>query len=173
MKRTLFLFSLVVGIPASAVGQTSLEQNTSGLRVMPMDQTARTAPACDYDTCALRLKSTFGPWKIVRGSKGQEVGTLGILRPPNLAALVADVPEAAATARAAQRSYRRSAATLWAGSALAVVGVLFSLGSDMQVVGTTIGAVGVAGMVVGSFQHPRSIDMISKSIWLYNRALSR
>lgn len=173
MKLTLFLFSLVVGIPASAVGQTSLEQKTSGLRVMPMDQTARAAPACDYDTCALRLKSTVGPWKIVRGSNGQEVGTLGMLRPPNLAALVADVPDAAAEARAAEHSYRRTSATLWGGSVLAVVGVLFAVGSDMNAVATTVGTVGVAGMVIGAIQHATSIDKISKSIWLYNRALSR
>ena len=173
MKRALFLLSLVVGIPASAVGQASVEQNTSTPMVTRMDQTARAEAACDYDTCALRLKSTVGPWKIVRGWNGQEVGELGMLRPPNLAALVADVPEAAAQARAAQRNYRRTAATLWGGSVLAGVGLLFAVESDMPVVGTALGSVGIAGMVIGSIQHATSIDMLSKAIWLYNRALNR
>jgi len=82
-------------------------------------------------------------------------------------------PDAVAEARVAQRSYRRSAAALWGGSVLAFAGVLFSVGSEMHVVGTTVGFVGITGMVVGSIQHPKSIDMLSKSIWLYNRALSR
>lgn len=163
MKLALFLLAATVG----TAGAQSVQSATR------MDHVTRPEPRCDYDTCALRLKSTVGPWKIVRGSSGQEVGTLGMLQPPDLAALVAGVPDAAAEARAAQRSYRRSAAALWGGSALAVVGVLFAVGSDMHVVGTTIGSVGVVGMVIGSLQHPRSIDMLSKSIWLYNRALSR
>jgi hypothetical protein len=43
----------------------------------------------------------------------------------------------------------------------------------MHIVGTTVGSVGIAGMVLGALQHPKSIDMLSKSIWLYNRALKR
>ncbi|HUQ19516.1 MAG TPA: hypothetical protein VM099_07870 [Gemmatimonadaceae bacterium] len=173
MKFTFLLFAASVGAPSYVVAQTSVVQSTSAESVIKMDAITRADARCDYNTCALRLKSTAGPWKIARGSNEQEVGTLGLLRPPHLASLVADVPDAAAEARAAEHSYRRSAATLWGGSALAVVGVLFSAGSDMHVVGTTIGAVGVAGMVIGSLQHATSIDMISKSIWLYNRALSR
>jgi hypothetical protein len=173
MKHALFLLSLVVGNSAPAVGQAAHEQTTSTSRVTSMDQTARVAPECDYDTCALRLKATVATWQIVRGSNGQEVGELGLLRPPNLAALVASVPEAAAEARAGQRRYRRTAAIVWGGSALAVAGVAFSVGSDMHIVGTTVGSVGIAGMVLGALQHPKSIDMLSKSIWLYNRALKR
>ena len=173
MMRALFLVVLAVGQPAIARAQRSVEQNIPAPGVNRMSQTTNIQSSCDYNTCALRLKPTVGPWKIVRGSNGQEVGTLGMLRPPNLAALVADVPDAVAEARVAQRSYRRSAAALWGGSVLAFAGVLFSVGSDMHVVGTTVGFVGIAGMVVGSIQHPKSIDMLSKSIWLYNRALSR
>lgn len=173
MKFALLLIAALVAAPPYVVGQTSAVQSTSAQSVTRMDQITRADARCDYDSCALRLKSTAGAWKIVRGSHEHEVGTLGLLRPPHVASLVADVPDAAAEARAAEHSYRRTAATLWGGSVLAVVGVLFAAGSDMHVVGTTIGAVGVAGMVIGSLQHATSIDMISKSIWLYNRALSR
>jgi hypothetical protein len=137
-----------------------------------MGQTSEGGGPCDYNACALRLKSTWGPWEIVRGLDGKTVATLGI-RPPDLASLVADVPEAAEQARLAQRRYARTSAMIWAGAVFAVIGIALDIGSDMHLVGRTVGAIGIGSLMFGGYEHPKNIDLFSKSIWFYNRALKR
>jgi hypothetical protein len=138
-----------------------------------MDQSARNDVACDYDVCALRLKSTINSWKIARGINNEEVASFGLLRPPRVAPLVADVPDAATLARTAERRYLRSSSLIWGGALGIMTGVFFAVGSEMHAVGTPFVIGGALAMAVGSVQHARNIDMISQAIWLYNRALKR
>jgi hypothetical protein len=172
MKLALFLLGVAVFSSAGAAAQMPSD-HTSSPSETPMDQNARIEIPCDYDACALRLKSTINGWKITRGITDEEVAAFGFLRPPRLAPLVADVPDAADLARNAQQRYVRSSSLIWGGGLLVVSGVLFSVGSDMHAVGAPLIAAGIVGMAVGSVKHARNIDMISKAIWLYNRALKR
>lgn len=172
MKLALFLFGVAIFSSAGAAAQMPSD-HTSSRRATSMDQPARIEVPCDYDACALRLKSTINSWKIARGIKDEEVAAFGFLRPPRLAPLVADVPEAAALAQTAQRRYLRSSSLIWGGALGVVAGVLFAVGSDMHAVGTPLAVGGAIAMAVGSVEHARNIDMISQAIWLYNRALKR
>ena len=171
MKLAILVLGATAITAVVAVAQ-SPSTVTASRSAIQMDQTAGIKAGCDYDTCALRLKATLLSWEIAKGIDGETVASLGI-RPPDLASLVADVPEAAAQARMAQRRYARSSAMIWGGAVLSVVGILLDLGSHMHVSGSIVGGVGIGSLILGSILHPKDIDMLSKSIWLYNRALKR
>jgi hypothetical protein len=147
-------------------------------RLVPPDRTLANGattmdPSCNYDRCALRLTLNFGTWKIVRGVEGVQVGTLGLLRAPNLEPLVAEVPEAAREARELRRSYARSSALLWGGAGIAALGSIAAIGQSGHAAGVAVGFGGVAIMLLGARQYGKSVDVVSRSIWLYNRSLSR
>jgi len=171
MKLAILVFGVTVLHPAVAIAQTS-STVTPSRSAIQMDQTAGIKTGCDYDTCALRLKSVLLGWEIVRGLDGKAVAGLGI-RPPDVASLVAGVPEAAAQARIAQKRYARSSAMIWAGAVLSVTGIALHLGSNMNVAGPAVEGIGIVSLLLGSVLHPRDIDLLSKSIWLYNRELKR
>lgn len=130
-------------------------------------------PSFNYDRCALRLTLNFGTWKIVRGVEGVQVGTLGLLRTPNLEPLVAEVPEAAREARELGGSYARSSALIWGGAAVAFLGGVAAIGQSGHLAAIAVGFGGVGIMLLGARQHGKSVDVVSRSIWLYNRSLSR
>jgi hypothetical protein len=128
--------------------------------------------ACDYNSCALRLQIQKGSWTITRGQQATPVGRIGF-RVPNVAALVATVPEAVTEARIFQSSYPRGGVLLVIGGIAALAGFKIS-GFNGDHPGAY--AVGVAGTVLlfyGAHKHQLALNALNNAIWLYNRGLNK
>ena len=128
---------------------------------------------CNYDRCALRMTTGLMTWRIVRGVDGVSVGNLGMFTAPDLEPDFSEVPDAAAEIRPFRHGYSRSGMIMGAGAALVFGGV-----AAAGVQGNKWGALSVAlaGLPViwyGSWLRGKSIEVLSRSIWLYNRSLAR
>jgi len=128
---------------------------------------------CNYDRCALRITTGLVTWRIVRGIDGVSVGNLGLFTAPDLEGDFSKVPDAAAELRPFRQKYSRSGVVMAAGAALVFGGV-----AAAGVQSGKWGALGVAfaGLPViwyGSWLRGKSIEVLSRSIWLYNRSLAR
>jgi hypothetical protein len=127
---------------------------------------------CNYDRCALRMTTGLITWRIVRGVEGASVGNLGMFTAPDLEPDFSTVPDAAAEIRPFRQGYSRSGMIMGVGAALVFgsIGVAATQGDNNW--GAL--AVGVAGLPViwyGSWLRGKSIEVLSRSIWLYNRSL--
>ena len=129
---------------------------------------------CNYDRCALRLTPGLATWRIVRGVDGIPVGNLGMFTTPDLEPDFSTAPDAAAEVRPFRQLYSRSGAVMWGGAALVFGGVAVAATQGEANWGAL--AVAVAGLPViwyGSWLRGKSIEVLSRSIWLYNRSLPR
>ena len=172
MKRILAVACLMIGSTMPLDGQEP-ESGSLPSGAAPATIHAGGSEPCDYDRCALRFTLGFGSWGIAQGMESRSVGKLGMFRGPNVANLVATVPEAAEEARRFQRGYARSSAFLWGGAALAVIGAGLAAGNDGHPVALGLSVSGAALMTYGAWRHGRSFNQLSRALWLYNRSLSR
>ena len=172
MKRLFAAACLMIGSAMTLDGQES-ENGAIPKRAAPATTQSPGQEACDYDRCALRFTLGFGSWSVVQGMDSKKVGRLGMFRGPDVAKLVATVPEAAEEARRFQQGYARSSAFIWGGAALAVIGSGLAAGNDGHPVAVGLSVTGVVLMTYGAWSHGRSFNQLSRGLWLYNRSLSR
>ena len=172
MKRILAAACLIIASTMTLDAQALANGEVPNVAASPLTQSSGTEP-CDYDRCALRFSLGFGSWSIVQGMEGKKLGRLGMFRGPNVANLVAAVPEAAEEARRFQRGYARSSALLWGGAALTAIGAGLAAGNDGHPVALGLGVSGAALMTYGAWRHGTSFNQLSRALWLYNRSLSR
>ena|SRR5437762_4845792 len=157
---------------SSAAAQLTYEGSGAHSGVRPSGE-SDVEPTCDYDRCALRLTLNFGTWRIVRGIDETTVGSFGLLSAPKLSSLVSEVPAAAKMASHFRSRYTRSRALIWGGAGVAFLGSVVAMNNSAHAPGLAVGVVGLAAMIVGGRDFGRTIDILSKSIWLYNRELPR
>lgn len=172
MKRILAVAGLIIGSSMPLDAQESQVDAKPELAASTTTNSVGSEP-CAYDQCALRFTLGFGSWSVVQGIDSRKVGRLGMFRGPDVAKLVATVPEAAEEARQFQRGYARSSAILWGGAALAVVGSGLAAANDGHPAAVGLGFSGVALMSYAAWSHGKSFNRLSRALWLYNRSLSR
>lgn len=171
--RISFLTGLIVAT-ACNLGAQEASQSSSLPSPHPVDSPAAiTSADCNYNTCALRMKLSWGNWRIIRGEQEQQVAKLGMFTAPILKSIVATSPEAVAEARTFNKNYT-------SGEVLQAVGVLF-MGVGIAAASANNSAVipftGVLGggalLYYGVSRHVSAFNALNKTIWLYNRSLKR
>lgn len=166
----LFTIGLLLGM-GSQVGAQGETKNSASLASR---RAITDAPVdCDYNGCALRLKLSWGNRLIIRGEQEQRVGKISMFSATSLQSIVASSPEAAAEARVFQKNYTPGEIFSGAGAFLMVLSAAVASGSD-SVIGPVAGVVvGSSMLFYGVFRHVRAENALSKTIWLYNRSLTR
>jgi hypothetical protein len=171
MKQFLAAFFILAVLNGAASAQQRGSES-GGLVTMTGARFASEAP-CDYDSCALRLTLGFGGMHVMQGVSDKKIGDIGYFSAPDIEKLVHEVPEAADAARQFRSSYRASSVLVWAGGLVAATGVGFATANNGHSVALGVGATGLAVMAYGVYRHGRSFDLLSRSIWLYNKSLKR
>lgn len=173
MKYLIAALTLVMTASTTAGAQLVADLKNPAAQTMHPGGLGMEQP-CNYDRCALRITTGFLAWRIVRGVDGVSVGNLGMFTAPDLEPDFSKVPDAAAEFRPFRQKYSRSGAVMWGGAALVFGGVAVAATQGDANWGAL--AVGVAGLPViwyGSWLRGKSIEVLSRSIWLYNRSLPR
>jgi hypothetical protein len=173
MTRTVIFTVITMSLSAlpSSAQQVTESANNTVMRISNAD--SKPAAACDYNRCALRFTLGWGNWRIVQGADNLKLGDVGFLTGFNLEPLVKDVPEAAQAAREFRSSYRRSSALIWGGAIVSTVAVGVAAGTHGNPAALTVGVGGLAAMAYGTWLHGKSFDLLSRSMWIYNRSLQR
>jgi hypothetical protein len=128
---------------------------------------------CNYDRCALRMTTGLMTWRIVRGVEGSSVGSLGMFTAPDLEPDFSKVPDAAAELRPFRREYSRSGVLMGAGTALVFGGIAAAGVQGNKWAPLAVSLAGLPVLWYGSWLRGKSIEVLSRSIWLYNRSLPR
>jgi hypothetical protein len=135
---------------------------------------ATSAPAdCDYNTCALRMKLSWGHWRILRGEHEQQVAELGMFTAPNIESVIATSPEALAEVRTFRKNYTSGEVIQVLGVLLMSVGIASASANHSYAVPFTAIAGGGAMLFYGVSRHVTALNALHKTIWLYNRSLKR
>ena len=132
-----------------------------------------TAQDNTYDASALRIEGHLGDVRIVRGVSDSVVLTVGIVRPVDVARLVAASPNAVAQAKVFESNYRQG---IWTGvvgvGVWAAVFAIDHIGPNVPVpVGVTFTT--VALVTYGAMRVDTAKRALSKAVWWYNRDLKR
>ena len=171
MKQLLAGFLLVAVVDGVAAAQQRAPETSKFVTVT--DARSATNAPCDYDKCALRFTLGFGGVHVVQGASDKKIGDVGYFTAPDIEKLVREVPDAAETARQFRSSYRASSALVWGGGLVAATGVGFATANNGHSAALGVGVTGLSILAYGVYRHGRSLDLLSRSIWLYNRSLKR
>ena len=171
MKTSVSLtIGLVLGMSSQLGAQVDGQNSTS---VASRDAIANAPADCDYNACALRVKLSWGNRLIIRGEQEQRVGKVSIFSATSLESIVASSPEAAAEARVFQKNFTPGEVFSGVGAFLMVLSAAVASGND-SVIGPVAGVVvGSSMLFYGVFRHVRAENALNKTIWLYNRSLTR
>lgn len=140
-------------------------------------QAQEPAAPTEYDMQALRLESSWTMKTIIRGREGVELGRIGHLRAPDVAAMVAPSEVAVREAKEFKSRYDRGQIALAAGTAVMIVATVLridAITSDSNQVPAYV-ALGVATplLIYGSVQLSKGYTALGRAIWWYNRELRR
>lgn len=160
------ILALLIALPAYTQMSDDNSRAVTGPEVDPPE-------SCDYDRCALRLTLRMGTWRIVQGVENRKVGEFGLFIGTDISPLMKSVPEAADEARRFKRSYRVSSSAIWGGALVSLIGIGVAVANNGNHWALAAATAGVAVSTYGGWQHGKSFDLLSRSIWLYNRSLQR
>jgi hypothetical protein len=127
-----------------------------------------------YDGSALRLDVRFGDIRIVRGADGQVLGKVGVIGGADVTKIVAGSPQAVTEAREFQSNYGPGVATLGLGLVALGASVGVSHIHDVNrgiTTGLTLATVGL--ITYGGQRLQRAYNALARSLWWYNRDLTR
>jgi hypothetical protein len=174
MKTSIVLLTVLLAVITSeAAGQSAAQQPLSLPIGARNNVPARGSVDCDYYSCALRMKLSWGNWLILRGSDDRRVEKLGMFRTANVQSLVASSPEAVTEARVFERNYMPGEVWQAIGAIVLIAGAA-SADQDRSAVGPVAGVVSGSGLLFyGVFRSVRAINALHKSIWIYNGSLKR
>ena len=170
--RIFFLTGMTVALAFNLGGQEASQKSVS-LDVPAVQIPAPNASAaCDYNTCALRMKLSGGNWRILRGEQEQRVGTLGMFRAANIESIVATSPAAVTEARTFRNNYTSGEVLQAVGVILMGVGLASASGNDSPVMFAGVLG-GGAFLFYGVSRRVRAFNSLHKAIWLYNGTLKQ
>lgn len=131
------------------------------------------APASDstYAARALRLESSWGNFRIVRGADGPVLGKTGLLRTVDVEKIVAGSRRAESEARLFQADHRPGSIVAALGALTFVGGVLASAKSNNNAATPALMVAGGIGMIWGARKLNSAYTSLSRAIWWYNRDL--
>lgn len=126
-----------------------------------------------YDGRALRFESYLGNVKIIRGADGPVVGTVGWFRDFDVEKLVATSPSAQAEARVYKRNNFRGSVVASIGGAATAIGIVVAANNKNNA-STPILIIGGLGAMAWGAQHLNiACSALSRSLWWYNRDVTR
>jgi hypothetical protein len=169
----LVLTGLIVAMTNSASGQPA------GISAASMrEPTGRDIPTyaltdCDYNTCGLRMKLSWGTWRIIRGEREEQLAKLGMFRTPNLESIFATSLEAQTEVRAFRDNYMSGEFLQAVGVVLMGAGIASASANESAVIPFTGVLGGGALLFYGVTRSVRAFNALNKAIWLYNRSLKR
>ena len=174
---------IVLALVVSALVAGSLAAQTNGhpsaTNRTPTSATAVAAPpahidsATVYDSQALRFESSWGNANIIRGAKGEVVGTVGWFRDFDVEKLVQSSPEAAAAAKDFRVSNYRGSLVSSIGASLVAIGIVVATNNSNNASTPVLIIAGAGGIGWGLVHINASYSALSRALWWYNRGLSR
>ena len=169
--------ALIAGAAAEAGAQVKETEETAArpaaansARRIPERATDSTR---NYGAGALRVESSWGNVRIIRGADGPVLGTSGWFRDVDLTQLLASSPSAVAEASVFQTDNFRGSLVSGIGAATTLVGVLVAANSSNNASSPVLVIAGVSAMVWGAQHLSTSYSALSRALWWYNRDLTR
>jgi len=126
-----------------------------------------------YDSQALRFESSWGSGDIIRGSKGEVVGSVGWFRDFDVEKLVRSSPQAAAAARDFRVANFRGSLVSTIGASLVAIGIAVASNNSNNASTPVLIIAGAGGIGWGLQKINSSYASLSRALWWYNRDLSR
>jgi len=174
---------IVLALAMSALAAGSLTaQTTDHVSATNRNQSAtaalsppatRTDSATRYDSQALRFESSWGSANIMRGSKGELVGTVGWFRSFDVEKLVQSSPQAAAAAKDFSVSNYRGSLVTTIGASLVAVGLIIASNNSNNASTPVLIIAGAGGIGWGLTHINASYAALSRALWWYNRDVAR
>ena len=127
----------------------------------------------NYTTQALRFESSWGSADIIRGAKGEVVGTVGWFRDFDVEKLLQSSPQAAAAAQDFRVSNFRGSVVSTIGASLLALGVIVASNSSNNASSPILIIAGAGGVGWGLQHITASYSALSRALWWYNRDLAR
>ena len=168
--------TVLTGLMVAAACQLGAQEATrvAASPAMPaVHSDSNPAAQCDYNTCALRMKLSWGSWRIIGGEREQQVAKLGMFRAPNLEGIFALSREAQLEIRPFRKNYTSGEVLQAVGVVLMGAGIASASSNESAVIPFTGVLGGGALLLYGVTRHVRAFNALNKSIWLYNRSLTR
>jgi hypothetical protein len=172
---------LALGFSALAVGSLSAQTtghssptniNQNGTPATTTSQATRADSATVYDAQALRFESRWGSADIIRGAKGEVVGTVGWFRDFDIEKLVQSSPRAVADARDFKVTNFRGSLVTTIGASLVAIGIAVA-GNNSNNASTPVLIIAGAGGIGWGLNHLNSsYAALSRALWWYNRDLA-
>ena len=174
MKTRMSVLAGLMVATACNLGAQGASHDVVSAPTIAVRSPATNAPAdCDYNTCALRMKLSWGNWRILRGEREAEVAKLGMFNAPNIESIIGTSPEALAEVRTFRKNYTSGEVMQVLGVLLMSVGIASASSNDSDAVPFTAMVGGGALLFYGVSRHVTAFNALHKTIWLYNRSLKR
>ena len=122
---------------------------------------------------ALRYESYFGNARIIRGADGPIVGTAGWFRDFDVETVVATSPSALSDARLYKTNNFRASVVGSIGATVTLIGVAVTANSSNNAASPILIIGGVGAMAWAAQHFTIAYSALSRSLWLYNRDVSR
>ena len=150
---------------------TNTNRNQSGTTVTAPQ--ARVDSTSSYDSQALRFESSWGSGRIMRGAKGEVLGTVGWFRDFDVEKLLQSSPQAASAARDFRVANFRGSLVSAIGASLVAVGIAVATNNSNNASTPVLIIAGAGGIGWGLQKINASYAALSRAVWWYNRDLSR
>ena len=162
-----------VSLTAQTNGHASAtNKNQNGTPVTTPSQSTRADSATAYDSQALRFEGKWGSGNIIRGAKGEVVGTVGWFRDFDVEKLVQSSPRAVAEAHDFKVNNFRGSLVTTIGASLVAIGIAVA-GNNSNNASTPVLIIAGAGGIGWGLNHLNSsYAALSRALWWYNRDLA-
>jgi hypothetical protein len=173
---------IMLALAASALAAGSLTAQSTA-RPSATNANKASAPAVSapatadsatvYDSQALRFESSWGSARIMRGAKGEVLGTVGWFRDFDVEKLVQTSPQAAQAAKDFRVSNYRGSLASTIGASLVAIGLVVA-GNNSNNASTPVLIIAGAGGIGWGLTHINaSYAALSRAVWWYNRQVGR
>ena len=174
---------IMLAIAVSAIANGSLAAQTD-TRSTDINHSQNGAPAVNapqartdsggiYDSQALRFESTWGSADIMRGAKGEVIGTVGWFRDFDVEKLVQSSPQAAAAARDFRVANFRGSLVSTIGASIVAIGIAVATNNSNNASTPVLIIAGAGATAWGLQKVNSSYRHLSRALWWYNRELPR
>ncbi|HST06737.1 MAG TPA: hypothetical protein VLJ83_01110 [Gemmatimonadaceae bacterium] len=133
-----------------------------------------TAQQQSYDASALRVEDSHGDMRILRGSEGTVVARVGVFHSSDVVRLMASSERATFEARKFARDYKPG--TLFFAIGIATLGAglgVSQVGNGSHGIATALFVSGTGLVVYGAGRLEAAYNALARSLWWYNRDLTK
>ena len=121
----------------------------------------------------MRFESRWGSADIIRGAKGEVIGTVGWYRDFDLEKLLQPSPQAAAAAHDFRVGNFRGSLATTVGASLVAIGLVVAGNNSNNASTPVLIIAGAGGIGWGLNRIAASYGALSRALWWYNRDLAR